>query len=109
MKHLLAHKAWTSHRVDVRSLSNATTGKEAEVLKQLSNIIDPDLGQDIVSLGFIKELKIAGGSVTFNLELTTPGEFSTTERDFRVVTFALGEQILAPTLALSSKVPVFES
>ena len=45
---------------------------EAEVLKALSGIQDPDLGKDIVSLGFIKELAIAGGNVSFTIELTTP-------------------------------------
>jgi len=43
-----------------------------EVLAQLSQIIDPDLGKDIVSLGFIKQLEIQGGSVKFAIELTTP-------------------------------------
>jgi metal-sulfur cluster biosynthetic enzyme len=46
--------------------------QEAEVLKQLSNIIDPDLGNDVVSLGFIKDLIIEGGLVSFKMELTTP-------------------------------------
>ena len=31
---------------------------EAEVLAQLRNVIDPDLGSDIVSLGFIKNLVV---------------------------------------------------
>ncbi|KAH0481602.1 MAG: hypothetical protein KVP17_001657 [Porospora cf. gigantea B] len=45
-----------------------------QVLDQLRTIIDPDLLKDIVSLGFIKELKIdySKGSVAFDLELTTP-------------------------------------
>lgn len=34
--------------------------------------MDPDLGRDIVTLGFIKNLVIDDGSVTFDLELTTP-------------------------------------
>lgn len=45
---------------------------ENDVLDKLRNIIDPDLGQDIVTLGFVKELKISGGDVSFQLELTTP-------------------------------------
>lgn len=44
-----------------------------EVLKVLSRIEDPDLHKDIVSLGFIKELVIDGGKVSFAMELTTPG------------------------------------
>ncbi len=45
---------------------------EASVLKALSNVQDPDLRKDIVTLGFIKNLKIKGGDVSFNVELTTP-------------------------------------
>lgn len=45
---------------------------EERVLEALSGVIDPDLGRDIVSLGFIKNLTISGGTVRFDLELTTP-------------------------------------
>ena len=45
---------------------------EAAVLEKLANIIDPDLGKDIVSLGFIKDLAISGGDVSFRIVLTTP-------------------------------------
>lgn len=38
----------------------------------MRHIIDPDLGKDIVSLGFIKGLEIEDGHVRFKLELTTP-------------------------------------
>jgi Mrp family chromosome partitioning ATPase/DUF971 family protein len=42
------------------------------ILKALSQIIDPDFKQDIVSLGFIKNMKIDGGKVSFDIALTTP-------------------------------------
>jgi ATP-binding protein involved in chromosome partitioning len=45
---------------------------EQAVLEALRQIIDPDLHKDIVSLGFIKDLKIEGGSVSFRIVLTTP-------------------------------------
>jgi len=45
---------------------------EERVLDAMRHIIDPDLGKDIVSLGFIKNLTIAGGEVSFTVELTTP-------------------------------------
>lgn len=44
----------------------------AEILQALKVIIDPDLRQDIVSLGFVKNLAIEGGLVKFDIELTTP-------------------------------------
>lgn len=45
---------------------------EDQVLDAMRHIVDPDLGKDIVSLGFIKDLRIQGGDVSFTVELTTP-------------------------------------
>ena len=45
---------------------------EQAILDVLKKIKDPDLHQDIVSLGFIKNLNIEGGNVRFDIELTTP-------------------------------------
>jgi ATP-binding protein involved in chromosome partitioning len=46
---------------------------QAAVLDALRVVIDPDLGKDIVSLGFVKQLAIdASGAVRFVIELTTP-------------------------------------
>jgi ATP-binding protein involved in chromosome partitioning len=45
---------------------------ESSVLDALKVVQDPDLHKDIVSLGFIKNLKIDGGRVAFVIELTTP-------------------------------------
>jgi ATP-binding protein involved in chromosome partitioning len=45
---------------------------DAQVLRVLSEVRDPDLNRDIVSLGFVKGLEIQGGEVRFSVELTTP-------------------------------------
>lgn len=45
---------------------------EQSVLGALSQIQDPDLHKDIVTLGFIRDLKIEGGEVSFRIVLTTP-------------------------------------
>jgi ATP-binding protein involved in chromosome partitioning len=45
---------------------------EQSVLDALRKIIDPDLHKDIVTLGFIKDLRIDGGEVSFRIVLTTP-------------------------------------
>ena len=45
---------------------------EAAVLGALRAVQDPDLHKDIVTLGFIKNLRIADGRVSFSIELTTP-------------------------------------
>ena len=49
-----------------------TQVSEQSVLDALRQIKDPDLHKDIVTLGFIKDLKIDGGSVSFRIVLTTP-------------------------------------
>jgi ATP-binding protein involved in chromosome partitioning len=45
---------------------------EAAVLDALKAVRDPDLNRDIVSLKFIKNLRIDNGRVSFAIELTTP-------------------------------------
>jgi ATP-binding protein involved in chromosome partitioning len=45
---------------------------EQLILDALRQIQDPDLHKDIVTLGFIKDLKIDGGNVSFRIVLTTP-------------------------------------
>src|SRR5215203_658761 len=45
---------------------------EADVYGALAQVKDPDLHKDIVRLGFIKDLKIEGGAVSFRVVLTTP-------------------------------------
>jgi ATP-binding protein involved in chromosome partitioning len=46
--------------------------EQSSVLDALKVVRDPDLHRDIVSLGFVKDLKIDGGRVSFTIELTTP-------------------------------------
>lgn len=45
---------------------------ETEVLDALRAVQDPDLHRDIVTLGFVKDVKIDGSRVSFTVELTTP-------------------------------------
>src|SRR5437868_15550948 len=45
---------------------------EEQILGVLKRVQDPDLHKDIVSLGFIRNLKIETGNVSFDLNLTTP-------------------------------------
>src|SRR5438552_16332069 len=46
--------------------------EQATVLDALKVVRDPDLQRDIVSLGFIKDLRVDDGRVSFTIELTTP-------------------------------------
>jgi ATP-binding protein involved in chromosome partitioning len=45
---------------------------EAAVLQALSNVQEPDLGKDLVTLNMIKDLSIDGNKVSFTIVLTTP-------------------------------------
>lgn len=45
---------------------------QEQILEALRHVKDPDLNRDIVSLGFVKDLKVCDGVVSFAIELTTP-------------------------------------
>ncbi|MBI4280138.1 MAG: Mrp/NBP35 family ATP-binding protein [Armatimonadetes bacterium] len=45
---------------------------EQDVLQALSRIQDPDLHRDIVSLGFVRNVKIQDAAVSLEINLTTP-------------------------------------
>jgi ATP-binding protein involved in chromosome partitioning len=43
-----------------------------EILKALSNVQEPDLGKDLVTLNMIQDVKVDGDAVSFTIVLTTP-------------------------------------
>jgi ATP-binding protein involved in chromosome partitioning len=43
-----------------------------QVLDALRPIVDPDFHRSIVELGFVKDVRVDGGQVSFRIELTTP-------------------------------------
>ena len=45
---------------------------EADILKALSNVQEPDLGKDLVTLNMVKDISIQGNEVSFTIVLTTP-------------------------------------
>src|SRR5216683_1509653 len=79
---------------------------ETTVLDALRQIKDPDLHKDIVTLGFIKDLQIDGGNVSFRIVLTTPAcpvreEMQTAARE--LVTAIPGVQ--AVNVTMDAEVP----
>jgi ATP-binding protein involved in chromosome partitioning len=48
------------------------TVSREQVLDALRVVKDPDLHKDIVTLNFVKEVRVEGGEVDFTIELTTP-------------------------------------
>ncbi len=45
---------------------------EKAILEALSNVIEPDLGKDLVSLNMVRDIQIQGNRVSFSIVLTTP-------------------------------------
>src|SRR6476469_819791 len=45
---------------------------EADILKALGNVQEPDLGKDLVTLNMVKNILIDGLNVSFTVVLTTP-------------------------------------
>ncbi|MCU0375147.1 MAG: Mrp/NBP35 family ATP-binding protein [Chitinophagaceae bacterium] len=45
---------------------------EQDILKALSNVQEPDLGKDLVTLNMVKDIRINGNEVSFTVVLTTP-------------------------------------
>jgi len=45
---------------------------ESDILKALSNVQEPDLGKDLVTLNMVKDIVINGNNVSFTVVLTTP-------------------------------------
>ncbi len=43
-----------------------------DILKALSNVQEPDLGKDLVTLNMVKDINIEGNNVSFTIVLTTP-------------------------------------
>src|SRR5215212_5232345 len=43
-----------------------------DILKALSNVQEPDLGKDLVTLNMVRDIDIEGNSVSFTVVLTTP-------------------------------------
>jgi ATP-binding protein involved in chromosome partitioning len=43
-----------------------------DILKALSNVQEPDLGKDLVTLNMVKDIEIEGNYVSFTVVLTTP-------------------------------------
>jgi len=65
---------WSSSSTDIAGLADIPTQWQGEVFSKLKTVIDPDLGADIVTLGFVQNLKLDQDSrtVSFDVELTTP-------------------------------------
>lgn len=46
--------------------------KEEEIREALRNVIDPEIGLNVVELGLIRDLQVENGQTRINMILTTP-------------------------------------
>ena len=56
-------------RAKLLSMSSPT---QAQILDALKTVIDPELNQDLVSLGMVESVEVDGGEVDLKVKLTTP-------------------------------------
>lgn len=54
-------------------MSEIPAPDRAHVLEALCEVIDPELGYNIVDLGLIYSLEVEGGVVSITMTMTTPG------------------------------------
>ncbi len=60
------------HLQPVYFLTNTFVMTEQKILDALSNVQEPDLGKDLVTLNMVKDIVINGNDVSFTIVLTTP-------------------------------------
>jgi len=88
------------------AVSTAAEVTEEKVLETLRTVRFPGLSRDIVSFGFIKDLAVGGGNVSFRLEITTesPRAAEQIQRDATERLQAL-PGVLAVTIRLDLREP----
>ncbi|MDE0170175.1 MAG: metal-sulfur cluster assembly factor [bacterium] len=51
---------------------DAPTGIETQIIESLRKVIDPDLGVNIVDLGFVRKVEVDGQQASLDVTLTNP-------------------------------------
>ncbi len=79
---------------------------EQLILDSLSQIIDPDLKKDIVTLGFVRDLELKDGNVSFRIVLTTPACPVKEEMESQAIALISAlEGVAAVKVTMDSEVP----
>ncbi len=79
---------------------------EALILESLAQIIDPDLRKDIVTLGFVRDIALNGGDVSFRIVLTTPACPVKEEMEAQAIEIVLGlEGVTKVNVTMDAEVP----
>ena len=79
-----------------------------QILDALRPIVDPDFNKSIVDLGFVKNIRIDGTQVAFDIELTTPAcpvkaEFERSARELVEALDGVAEAVVSMTAATQSR------
>ena len=62
----------TNFAFQIFILTNNCTMTNEAIMNALSNVQEPDLGKDLVTLNMVKDVAIDGNAVSFTVVLTTP-------------------------------------
>lgn len=60
-------------RIDPPTTDWHAEARRAAALVALGNVWDPELGLDVVSLGLVYDVRVAGDDIEIDMTLTTPG------------------------------------
>lgn len=63
---------WSKKEMPHHTPTPADVEVDPRLREALSTVLDPDLGQDLVTLGFVRGARVEGGEAQLSLELTTP-------------------------------------
>ena len=73
---------------------DAPTGIENRIIESLRKVIDPDLGVNIVDLGFVREVQVDGLHASLDVTLTNPFCPLTTVIEDQMRSELIGEGVL---------------
>jgi metal-sulfur cluster biosynthetic enzyme len=63
---------WACELGGSRALTSGSSGTVEDVMVSLRKVVEPDLGSDVVSLEFVKNVRVEGVAVSIDLVLNTP-------------------------------------
>ena len=68
----LSRSADAQHSVKRPAENPGSKMTKEKILEALSNVQEPDLGKDLVTLNMVKDIEINGNNISFTIVLTTP-------------------------------------
>lgn len=66
-------EAWLLDEEPPKTTERTTPGEPVELVEALAEVMDPELGLDVVTLGLIRASEVVGDEGRVDMTLTTPG------------------------------------